>query len=223
MERIKLCDRKLPDYTMGEEVFNTVSHIAGAVFGVVALVICVAVSAVKGNAWGIVSSAIYGTTMVILYTISSVYHGLSAGIGKKVMQIIDHCSIYYLIAGTYTPILLCAIRQVSPGWCWTLFGIVWGLALTATVFTAIDLKKYSIMSMCCYIGMGWCIIIALKPALQAMPLPGFLWILAGGIAYTIGAVLFGMGKKIRYMHSVFHLFVVAGSIMQFFGIVLYIL
>jgi len=223
MERIKLCDRKLPDYTMGEEVFNTVSHIAGAVFGVVALVICVAVSAVKGNAWGIVSSAIYGTTMVILYTISSVYHGLSAGMGKKVMQIIDHCSIYYLIAGTYTPILLCAIRQVSPGWCWTLFGIVWGLALTATVFTAIDLKKYSVMSMCCYIGMGWCIIIALKPALQAMPLPGFLWILAGGIAYTIGAVLFGMGKKIRYMHSVFHLFVVAGSIMQFFGIVLYIL
>jgi len=213
----------LPDYTMGEEVFNTVSHIAGAVFGVVALVICVAVSAVKGNAWGIVSSAIYGTTMVILYTISSVYHGLSAGMGKKVMQIIDHCSIYYLIAGTYTPILLCAIRQVSPGWCWTLFGIVWGLALTATVFTAIDLKKYSVMSMCCYIGMGWCIIIALKPALQAMPLPGFLWILAGGIAYTIGAVLFGMGKKIRYMHSVFHLFVVAGSIMQFFGIVLYIL
>ena len=223
MERIKLCDRKLPDYTMGEEIFNTVSHIVGAAFGVVVLVICVVVSALSGSAWAIVGSAIYGSSMIILYTISSVYHGLSAGTGKKVMQILDHCSIYYLIAGTYTPILLCAIRKVSPVWCWVLFGIVWGLACTATVFTAIDLKKYAKMSMSCYIGMGWCIVMALKPTLQAMPLQGFMWILAGGIAYTIGAVLFGIGTKVRYMHSVFHLFVVAGSILQFFGIVFYVI
>jgi len=223
MERIKLCDRKLPDYTIGEEVFNTVSHIAGAVFGVVALVVCVVISAIKGDPWGIVGSSIYGSSMIILYTISSVYHGLPAGMGKKIMQILDHCSIYFLIAGTYTPILLCSIRQVSPVWCWVLFGFVWGLTAIATTFTAIDLKKYAVMSMICYIGMGWCIVMAAKVAMKAIPLPGLMWILAGGIAYTLGAILYGLGTKVCYMHSVFHLFCVAGSIMQFFGIVFYII
>jgi len=223
MERIKLCDRKLPDYTMGEEIFNTVSHIAGAVFGIVALVVCVVLSAVKGDVWGIVGCSIYGGSMIVLYTISSVYHGMPAGTGKKVMQILDHCSIYYLIAGTYTPILLCGIRQVSPLCCWILFGFVWGLTIIATVFTAIDLKKYSVMSMICYIGMGWCIVVAAKTALRAIPLPGLMWILAGGIAYTLGAILYGLGTKVRYMHSIFHLFCVAGSITQFFGIVFYVI
>lgn len=222
MERIKLCDRKLPDYTIGEEVFNTVSHIAGAVFGVVALVLCVVAAAIKNDPWGIVGCSIYGGSMIVLYTVSSVYHGMPAGTGKKIMQILDHCSIYYLIAGTYTPILLCSIRQVSPLWCWILFGFVWGLAVIATVFTAIDLKKYSVMSMICYIGMGWCIVMAAKTAMQAIPLAGLMWILAGGIAYTLGAVLYGLGTKVRYMHSIFHLFCVAGSIMQFFGIIFYI-
>lgn len=222
MERIKLCDRKLPDYTIGEEVFNTVSHIAGALFGIIALVLCVVSSALRGDAWGIVGCSIYGGSMILLYTVSSVYHGMPAGTGKKVMQILDHCSIYYLIAGTYTPILLCSIRQVSPVWCWVLFGFVWGLAIIATVFTAIDLKKYAAMSMVCYIGMGWCIVMAAKTAMEAIPLPGLMWILAGGIAYTLGAILYGLGTKVRYMHSVFHLFCVAGSIMQFFGIIFYI-
>ena len=223
MERIKLCDRQLPDYTVGEEIFNTVSHIAGAVFGVVTLVLCVVVSALNRNVWGIVGSAIYGGSMIALYTVSSVYHGMKAGTGKKVMQIMDHCTIYCLIAGTYTPILLSSIRRVSPVCCWVLFGVVWGCAAVATVFTAIDLKKYNVLSMICYIGMGWCIVFAIKPALQAIPTAGFMWILAGGIAYTLGAVLYGLGTKVRYMHSVFHLFVVAGSIMQFFGIIFYIL
>ena len=208
---------------MGEEIFNTVSHIAGAVFGVVALVMSVLIAALHGNAWGIVGGAVYGGAMIALYTVSSVYHGMKAGTGKKVMQIMDHCTIYFLIAGTYTPILLSGIRPVSPVCCWVLFGVVWGCAIVATVFTAIDLKKYNVLSMICYIGMGWCIIFAVKPALRAIPLEGFMWILAGGIAYTLGAILYGVGTKVRYMHSVFHLFVVAGSIMQFFGIVFYIL
>ncbi len=223
MERIKLRDRQLPDYTVGEEIFNTVSHIIGAAFGVIILVLCVVVSALHGNVWGIVGSAVYGVSMIALYTVSSVYHGMRPGIGKKVMQIMDHCTIYCLIAGTYTPILLSSIRQVSPVCCWILFGVVWGCAAVATVFTAIDLKKYNVLSMICYIGMGWCIVFAIKPALQAIPFAGFMWILAGGIAYTLGAILYGLGTKIRYMHSVFHLFVVAGSIMQFFGIIFYIL
>ena len=223
MKRTKLCDRSLPDYTHGEEIFNTVSHIVGGSFGIIALAACVLRSALYGDAWGVVGSAIYGASMILLYTISSVYHGLSHPTGKKVMQIIDHCTIYLLIGGTYTPILLSAIRPVSPGWAWTLFGIVWGLAAMAATLTAIDLKKYAILSMACYIGMGWCIVIAADTAIKAIPLPGLLWLLAGGVAYTVGAVLYGLGKKHRYMHSVFHLFVVAGSILQFICILFYIL
>lgn len=161
--------------------------------------------------------------MITLYTMSSVYHGLRSPMAKKVLQVLDHCTIYFLISGTYTPILLCCIRPEHPAWAWGLFGIVWGLAAMATVFTAIDLKKYSKLSMICYIGMGWCIVLAAKVAIETIPTAGLLWLLAGGIAYTVGAVLYGLGKKHRYMHSIFHLFVVAGSILQFICIAGYIL
>lgn len=223
MKRTKLRDRSLPDYTRGEEIFNTVSHIVGGGFGVIALLACVLRAALCGNAWSVVGSAIYGGSMILLYTVSSVYHGLHHPMGKKVMQIIDHCTIYLLIGGTYTPILLCSIRPVSPGWAWTIFGIVWGLAAMAATFTAIDLKKYAVLSMICYIGMGWCIVIAADTAIRSIPIPGLVWLLAGGIAYTIGAILYGLGKKLRYMHAVFHLFVVAGSILQFVCIFFYVL
>ncbi|MBQ9915045.1 MAG: hemolysin III family protein [Clostridia bacterium] len=223
MKRTKLSDRALPDYTKAEEIMNMVTHIVGGGFGVIALSLCVIVAALHGNVWGIVGGAIYGASMIALYTMSSVYHGLREGTAKKVMQVLDHCTIYFLIAGTYTPILLCSIRAVSPGWAWTLFGIVWGLAAMATVFTAIDLKKYNVLSMICYIGMGWCIVIAAETAIKAIPIPGLLWLLFGGISYTVGAVLYGLGKKIRYMHSTFHLFVLLGSILQFICIIFYVL
>ncbi len=223
MTRTKLIDRQLPDYTRGEEIFNMVSHIVGGGFGVIALIVCVVLPAIRGNVWGIVSGAIYGSSMIVLYTMSSVYHGLQHPMAKKVMQVLDHCTIYFLIGGTYTPILLCRLREVYPGWAWTLFGLVWGLAAMATTFTAIDLKKYSVLSMICYIGMGWCIVLAADKAIKAIPFAGLMWLLAGGIAYTIGAILYGLGKKHRYMHSIFHLFVVAGSILQFVCIVFYIL
>ena len=223
MKRTKLADRILPDYTNGEELMNMISHIVGGGLGVVALVLCVTFSAIRHNPWGVVGSAIYGASLILLYTSSSVYHGLRPGMGKKVMQVIDHCTIYFLIGGTYTPILLCSIRPVSPAWAWVLFGIVWGLAAMATTFTAIDLKKYSVLSMICYIGMGWSVVIAARTAIQAMTVPGSLWCLAGGILYTVGAVLYGLGKKRRYMHSIFHLFVVGGSIAQFICIFFYVL
>ncbi len=223
MCRTKLCDRLLPNYTKGEEIFNTVSHIVGAVFGVVALVLCVVYSALYRNAWSVVSSSIYGGSMVLLYTVSSVYHGLRPPIAKKVMQVIDHCTIYLLIAGTYTPVALCAIRPNYPAWGWVLFGFVWGCAVLGAVFTAIDLKKYEKLSMVCYIGMGWCVVMAAKPAIASVSTTGLLWLLFGGIAYTIGAVLYALGKKRHYMHSVFHLFVVAGSILQFVSVIFYIL
>lgn len=225
MPRTKLKDRILPDYTLGEEIFNMVSHIVGAVFGIVALVMCVAISVKHNNIPGIVSSSIYGASLILLYTMSSVYHGLGRNMGKKVMQVIDHCTIYILIAGTYTPVLICGIRPVYPAWGYSLFGIVWGLSIFAMVFTAIDHNKYSRLSMFCYIAIGWCIVIAIKPTLETVDLRALLLILLGGIAYTVGAVLYSKGKKkqIRYMHSIFHLFVLLGTVLQFLAIYCFIL
>ena len=223
VKRIPLRDRVLPAYTISEERINYISHIVGAVFGIVVLVLCAARSALHENTWAIVSSAVYGVSMILLYTMSGIYHGLPRGTAKKVMQVLDHCTIYLLIGGTYTPILLCAIRTISPAWAWTLFGIVWGLGIIAIVFTAIDLRKYKTFSMICYIGMGWCIIAATGLVLQTIGRTGFAWLLAGGIAYTIGAVLYGIGKKKRYMHSLFHFFVLAGSILQFVCIFKYVI
>ncbi|MBO5248528.1 MAG: hemolysin III family protein [Clostridia bacterium] len=223
MTRTKLRDRTLPDYTRGEEIFNMVTHIVGGGFGIIALVVSVLVAALKGNVWGVVSCAVYGGTMILLYTMSSVYHGLKAEMPKKVMQVLDHCTIYFLIAGTYTPLLLCAIRLVSPVAAWGLFALVWGFGTLGTVFTAIDLKKYSKFAMVCYIGMGWCVVLAAKPTFLAIPVEGLLWLLAGGIAYTVGAVFYGFGKKCRYIHSVFHIFVVLGSILQFICILFYVI
>ncbi|MBQ5743365.1 MAG: hemolysin III family protein [Clostridia bacterium] len=223
MIRTKLRDRILPDYTRGEEIFNMVTHIVGGGFGVIALVVSVLVSALKGSVWGVVGCSVYGATMVILYTMSSVYHGLKAEMPKKVMQVLDHCTIYLLIAGTYTPILLCAVRPVSPFAAWGLFALVWGFAVLGGTFTAIDLKKYSVFAMICYIGMGWSVVLAAKPTLQAIPLEGLAWLLAGGIAYTVGAVFYGFGRKCRYIHSVFHIFVVLGSILQYICILFYVI
>ena len=223
MIRTKLCDRVLPDYTKGEEIFNALSHFAGAVFGIVALLTCLMASIAQQSTWGIISSIIYGTSLILLYSMSSIYHGLPKGMAKKVLQVIDHCTIYLLIAGTYTPVMLCAVRPVSADWAWTIMGIVWGCAFIATIFTAIDLKKYASFSMVCYIGMGWCVVLAIKPTMQAVPLAGLLWLLLGGISYTVGAILYGLGKKHRYMHSTFHVFVVAGSVLQYISILFYIL
>lgn len=223
MQRTRLKDRVLPDYTRGEEIFNMASHAVGAAFGVFALISCVVTAASHHNVWAIVSGAIYGASLLVLYTISSVYHGLPGNTGKKVMQVIDHCAIYLMICGTYTPIVLCSLREYSPALGWGLFAAVWGVAALGTVFTAIDLKKYAVLSMVCYIGIGWCIILAIKPLLKVLPWTAFMWLLAGGIAYTVGAVLYGLGSKHRYMHSVFHLFVMTGSVMHYIAIIKYVL
>ena len=225
MTRTKLMDRTLPDYTRAEEIFNMVTHIVGGAFGIVVLVMCVLRASFMGNVWGVVSGAIYGASMIILYTMSSIYHGLVPEYAKKVMQVLDHCTIYFLIGGTYTPIVLCGIRRISPPWAWTIFGIVWGLAAVGIVFAAIDHKKFSKFSMACYIGMGWCIVVAAKVTLRAVPLEGLMWLLLGGIAYTIGAVIYAVGKnkKVRYMHSVFHIFCLLGSVFQFVCIYFFVL
>lgn len=221
MKRTKLSDRQLPDYTKGEEIMNMVTHIVGGVLGIVALTLCVIRAALHGNVYGVVTSAIYGTTMISMFTISSVYHGLKPNLGKKVMQVIDHCTIYFLIAGTYTVVVLSAIRPVYPALGWSLFAFEWAMVALATTLTAIDLKKYSVFSMICYIGMGWAVIPFAKQTLQVLTLPGFLLLLAGGIAYTVGSILYGLGKKQKWMHSVFHIFVDLGALLQFFAVLFY--
>ena len=223
MKRTKLSDRKLPDYTRGEEIMNMVTHIVGGALGIAALTLSVIMAALRGNVYGVVSSAIYGATLVVMFTVSSVYHGLKPNMGKKVMQVIDHCTIYFLIAGTYTVIVLSAIRPVYPFLGWGLFGFEWALVALATTLTAIDLKKYNVFSMICYIGMGWAVIPFWRQALEVLTVPGFLFLLSGGFAYTIGAVLYGIGSKKRWMHSVFHIFVILGAFLQFFCILFYAL
>ena len=223
MKRIKLKDRILPDYTNGEEIFNMVTHIVGGGLGVIYLALCVIFSAIRGNVWGVVSSAIYGGSVTALFTVSSVYHGLRHKTGKKVMQIIDHCTIYFMIAGTYTPIMLCSMRPTRPITAWLIVGLVWGISALAITLNAIDLEKYKVFSMICYIGLGWCVIFTIVPVYKAMGFYGFMFLLLGGILYTVGAIFYGIGAKKRYIHSVFHIFVVLASIMHFICILFYII
>ena len=224
MARTKLKDRILPSYTKGEEIFNMVSHIVGGALGITVTTLCVIFAALHGNVFGVVGGAIYGGTMILLYTMSSIYHGLRPGsTGKKVFQIIDHCSIFLLIAGTYTPITLAFVRDGKTAWGWVIFGIIWGAAALGITLNAIDLKSYKVFSMICYLAMGWCIVMCAKQAYEVLGFGGTLFVLLGGVAYTIGAVLYGVGKKHRYFHSIFHLFIVAGSILQFFGILFYVM
>ena len=224
MVRTKLKDRILPKYTKGEEIFNMTSHIVGGALGVVALVLCVVFAAINGNVYGVVSGAIYGITMIVLYTMSSIYHGLSPKrFSKRVFQVLDHCSIFLLIAGSYTPFALCTIREYDTASGWWIFGIIWAIAILGIVLNSIDIKKYKIFSMICYLVMGWCIIVRANLLPQLLVIPGFVLLLSGGIAYTIGAILYGVGKKYKWMHSVFHMFILLGSFLQFMCILLYVM
>jgi len=224
MKRIKLCDRVMPTYTKGEEIFNMVSHIIGGALGIAATALCVIFAALHHNVYGIITGAVYGVTVILLYTMSSIYHGLKANTtAKKVFQIIDHCTIFVLIAGSYTPFALVTIREYNTALGWTLFGIIWGLAGIGITLNSIDLKRYRVFSMICYLAMGWCIAIKIKLIYELLGMTGFILLLAGGIVYTIGAIFYGLGKKHKYMHSVFHVLIIAASVLQFFSIFLYVM
>lgn len=200
---------------------NMVTHIAGGGLAIIGSIFCI-LKAIRLDADDLIGAIIYCVSMIGVYTMSSVYHGLRTDISKKVMQVIDHCAIYFLIAGTYTPIMITGFLPAYPQIGGGVLIMEWGMAALAVTLTAIDLKKYKLFSMICYIFMGWGIIFFLPQAMTVMSASGFYWLLAGGIAYTIGAVLFGLGKKLRWMHSVFHIFVVLGSLFQYLAIVLYL-
>ena len=223
MKRTKLSDRLLPHYCKGEEIMNMVTHIAGGGLAILGSIFCMLAACRLGGWQNIFGAAVYCVTMICVYTMSSVYHGLRAGTAKKVMQVIDHCAIYFLIAGTYTPILITGFLPVFPTIGWGLLLMQWMLTALAVTLTAIDLKKYKVFSMVCYIFMGWGIVFFLPQAMDVLGKQGFGLLLAGGITYTVGAILYGIGSRKPWFHSIFHIFVVLGSFWQFLAIFLYVL
>jgi len=200
------------------EWFNSISHLIGAVVALVGLLIVVVVAAQQGDPWKIVSFSVYGFTLFSLYTISTLYHSLQ-GRAKRIFRKLDHLSIYFLIAGTYTPFTLVTLRGV---WGWTIFGIIWGLALFGLVLEALPQKGNRGLSMVVYVLMGWLVLVALKPLLAALPMAGFLWLLVGGIFYTGGLAFFFFDEKVRHFHGIWHLFVLAGSLCHYLTILFYV-
>ena len=224
MKRTKLKDRELPTYTKGEEIFNMTTHIVGAALGIVATILCIIFAAVHGNGYGVVSGIVYGVSMILLYTTSSIYHGLSPKrTSKKVFQVLDHCVIFLLIAGSYTPFALCTIREYDPAWGWTIFGFIWLLAILGIVLNAIDLKKFRVFSMIAYIAMGWCIIIKASMLPEVLSPMALILLVSGGILYTLGTIFYALGRNHKYMHSIFHLLIVIASLLQFLCILLFVM
>lgn len=210
----------VPKYSLGEEIMSAIIHGIGAILAIVALILCTVISAHHGNTTAVISSLIYGTTLIILYTMSTLYHSLAVNNAKRVFRIIDHCSIFLLIAGTYTPFTLVSLEKPLG---YYIFAIVWGIAILGIVLNSIDLKKYKKISLISYVALGWVIIFAYNPLVEAVEWSGVLLLIAGGVVYTIGAIIYALGKKIKYFHSIFHIFVLAASILHFLAIVLYVI
>ncbi|MEG0806003.1 MAG: hemolysin III family protein [Lachnospiraceae bacterium] len=218
--RSRLSRVSLPTYSLSEELINAISHGIGAALGIAGLILCVIKSVSEADPWGIVAGSVFGASLILLYAMSSLYHSIRPNNVKRAFRVVDHCTIFVLIAGTYTPFTLMTLRA-NVGW--PLFGIIWGAAAIGIVLNAIDVEKFKKVSMACYLAMGWCILLAFRPLAQAMEPVGLQLLMWGGIAYTIGAVIYGIGSKVKYMHSIWHFFVLAGSILHFFCIYLYVL
>ncbi len=201
------------------------SHIVGACFGLVAMIIMVIKSAAGHDRIGVISSIIFGMSMIILYTISSIYHGLKRGKAKRVLRIIDHCTIFVLIAGTYTPYITNMFMKYDKALGLRLMIFMWGAAILGIILNAINLEKYKSISVICYLIMGWCGIIKLPLLVKLLGKTGFILLVLGGISYTIGAIVYVIGKKKKkkYSHSIFHLFIVFGTIFQTLSIIIYVL
>ncbi len=213
----------IPNYNLGEELFNSISHGIGAALSIVALILCIIAGAKHHNVYAIISGIIYGLTSIILYIISCLYHSLKVNRAKKVFRILDHCTIYFLIAGTYTPYALVTLREYNPILGWSLFGVIWACAALGIVLTAIDLNKYKVFGMILYLIMGWMILFNFKSMIAAIDRNGLYLMLTAGVVYTIGAILYGIGKNKKYYHSIFHFFVLAASVFFFLSIYLYVM
>lgn len=206
-------------YTLGEEIAHTATHGAGILLSIAGLAVLAAFSTLNGDAWHITSTSIYGATLILLYTASSLYHSVPHPKAKQILQRIDHAAIFLLIAGTYTPFTLVNLR--GP-WGWTLFGLVWGIAMVGSILELACRKRYQRLSLILYLGLGWLILIAIKPMLTSVKPGGLILLLAGGLSYSIG-VIFYVWKRLAYHHAIWHLFVLAGSALHFFAVLFYVI
>ncbi|MBW2513326.1 MAG: hemolysin III family protein [Deltaproteobacteria bacterium] len=205
-------------YSVAEEIANGITHGIGIVLAIAALGILTAFASAYGSAWHVVSVSIYAATLVILYTASTLYHSIQIPRVKRMLQVLDHSAIYLLIAGTYTPYTLVSLRG---SWGWWLFGVIWGLATLGVMFQLSPLRRWSAVSLGLYIGMGWAVVVAIKPLIVSVATGGIVFLGLGGLAYTVGILFYGW-KKMKYHHAIWHLFVLAGSILHFFSILFYV-
>jgi hemolysin III len=206
-------------YSMAEEIASGVTHGIGFLLALAMLSVMVVYAALRGTAWHVVACALYGSTLVLLYAASTLYHGLTSARAKAVLKIIDHSAIFLLIAGTYTPFLLVPLRGV---WGWFLFGVIWGLALVGIGFKLFFTGRFKRLSTLIYVGMGWIVVIAIRPLWLYLPLGGVIWLLAGGVFYTAGTVFY-LNRRIAFNHAIWHGFVLAGSLCHFVSVMFYVI
>lgn len=219
LKRIKLADRQLPNYSRREEIFNSASHVVGAVFGIYVLISCLIKAAASPGAMSIASAIVYGICTVILFMMSGIYHGVVAVPPKKVLQIIDHCCVFLMFAGTYTPILLCGLYKSYRTLAIVMLIVVYTVTAVGIVLKCIDLKRYHIPTLIMQIATGWLVAAISVPLCRAIGLKDLLLIIAGGLFYTVGAILYHKGSTKKYYHCVFHIFVLAGYFIQYLGII----
>ena len=210
----------IPKYTLGEELMNSITHGIGAGLGIAALVLGIVKSCNPLDGYKLASSIVFGLTTTMLYLMSCLYHALKVNKAKRVFRVIDHCTIFLLIAGTYTPYTLNTLRGVTG---WVLFGVVWGVGILGIVLNAVSLRRFAKLSVGCYIALGWVVLFASKQLIASIDRMGLWLLLAGGIAYTLGAVLYAIGAKKKYFHSVFHFFCLIGTTLHFLSIYFYVL
>ncbi len=216
--------REPDDYTITEEISHSAIHAIGSHLGAAMLALMVVFGAQSGTQvpWKVVSGAIFGATIILLYTVSSVYHAVINPRAKHILEVCDHMAIYFLIAGSYTPFALVTLRPQHPGVAWTIFGIVWGLTLAGVVFKIFTTGKLRFVSTLAYIGMGWIVVFAIKPLTTALPTAGLVWLLLGGGLYTLGTVFY-LWRIMPFHHAVWHLFVLAGTLCHFFCVQFYVM
>lgn len=210
----------IPKYTLAEELISSISHGIGALLSIAALVLCIVFASLHHNVLGIISSCIYGVSLIILYAMSSLYHAFKPNKAKRLFRVFDHCSIYLLIAGSYTPYLLLVVGGIRGI---IMLIIMWLVSIIGIIGNSINVDKFKKISFPIYLILGWMAVFAIKPLINNLATPGLVLLLTGGIIYTLGAIVYLIGSKVKYMHSIWHFFVLGGSIFQFFSILLYVL
>lgn len=212
-------ETRLNQYSLNEEIANGITHGIGIILAIAALGVLTAFAGIYGNAWHMVSVSVYGTTLILLYTASTLYHSIQNPRAKRIFQLLDHSAIFLLIAGTYTPFTLVNLR--GP-WGWGLFGVIWGLAVLGVVLNLSLSRRWRSASLLLYIGMGWVVVVAIKPLVATVPVNGIVFLFLGGMSYTAGILFYGW-KRLKFHHAIWHVFVLTGSILHFFAVLFYVL